>query len=266
MTGPVAAELYKLLVCDEGSFFVSHRDTEKTDGMFATLVVVLPSDYTGGELLVRHQGREVRFDLRCSDPAQAAFAAFYADCVHEVLPVTSGCRLTLIYTLSRQEPGERPRPPSYANEGDQLTALLRHWAEDEDRAADRPDKLIFPLEHAYSQAGLSFDALKGADAARAATLLAATQAADCELHLALLSIDESGSAEYTGRHRSYRCGRSDGTDGFEVLEVIDRSETLSDWRRPDGAGEPYRVRRECRRSSYRCYRLDRKTVLRQARP
>ena len=232
--GPVAAELYKLLVYDEGSFFVSHRDTEKMDGMFATLVVVLPSHYTGGELLVRHQGREVVFDLRCSDPSQAAFAAFYADCVHEVLPVTSGCRLTLIYTLSRQEPGDLPRPPSYAIEGEQLTALLRHWAEDEDRTDGRPDKLIFPLEHAYSQASLSFDALKGADAARAATLLAPAQAADCDLYLALLSLDESGSAEYTGNYRTYRRGRSDDADGFEVLEVIDRSETLSDWRRPDG--------------------------------
>ena len=148
VTGPVAAELYKLLVYDEGSFFVSHRDTEKRDGMFATLVVVLHSHYTGGELLVRHQGREVRFDLRCPDPSQVAFAAFYADCVHEVLPVTSGCRLTLIYTLSRQEPGDRPSPPNYATEGDQLTALLRHWAEAEDRTQGRPDKLIFPLEHA----------------------------------------------------------------------------------------------------------------------
>src|SRR5215472_18195117 len=39
---PVAAKLYKLLVYDEGSFFVSHRDTEKATGMFATLVIVLP--------------------------------------------------------------------------------------------------------------------------------------------------------------------------------------------------------------------------------
>jgi hypothetical protein len=198
VTGSVAAELYKPLVYDEGSFFVSHRDTEKMDGMFATLVVVLPSHYTGGDLLLRHQDREVVFDLHCPDPSQAAFAAFYADCVHEVLPVTSGCRLTLIYTLSRREPGDPPRPPSYAIEGEQLTALLRHWAEDDDRTDGRPDKLIFPLEHAYSQASLSFAALKGADAARAATLLAAAQAADCDLYLALLSLDESRSAEYAG--------------------------------------------------------------------
>jgi len=37
---PIAAQLYKLLIYDQGSFFVSHRDTEKAPGMFATLVVV----------------------------------------------------------------------------------------------------------------------------------------------------------------------------------------------------------------------------------
>jgi len=62
---PIAAELYKLLIYDQGSFFVSHRDTEKSPGMFATLVIVLPSISAGGELIIRHKGREVRLDLRC---------------------------------------------------------------------------------------------------------------------------------------------------------------------------------------------------------
>src|SRR6266404_1680826 len=39
----VCAELYKLLVYDPGGFFLAHRDTEKTAGMFGTLVVGLPS-------------------------------------------------------------------------------------------------------------------------------------------------------------------------------------------------------------------------------
>jgi predicted 2-oxoglutarate/Fe(II)-dependent dioxygenase YbiX len=96
---PIAAELYKLLVYDKGSFFVSHRDTEKAPGMFATPVIVPPSTSSGGELVVRHRGRDARLDLRCEDPSEAAFAAFYADCLHEVLPVTSGCRLALVYNL-----------------------------------------------------------------------------------------------------------------------------------------------------------------------
>ncbi len=45
----VEAQFYKLLVYEEGGFFVSHRDTEKAGGMFGTLVVSLPSAHAGGE-------------------------------------------------------------------------------------------------------------------------------------------------------------------------------------------------------------------------
>jgi len=54
VSDPVTAEFYKLLVYEPGSFFVGHRDTEKAPGMFATLLVVLPLSFEGGELLVRH--------------------------------------------------------------------------------------------------------------------------------------------------------------------------------------------------------------------
>jgi hypothetical protein len=124
---PIAADLYKLLVYDQGSFFVNHRETEKAPGMFATLVVVLPSISAGGDLVVRHNGREARLDLRCEDPSEAAFAAFYADCVHEVLPVTAGCRLTLVYSLLRRGKGPVPKPPSYADEQARAAALFQSW-------------------------------------------------------------------------------------------------------------------------------------------
>lgn len=237
VTGPVVADFYKLLVYDTGSFFVSHRDTEKAAGMFATLIIVLPSIYTGGALLVRHRDRDVRLDLGCSEPSEVAFAAFYADCVHEVLPITSGCRLTLIYTLRRQGRDRLPEPPHYDTEQACATALLRQWiAGKEAPDDDSPEKLIYPLEHAYTAAALSFEALKGADAAVAAVLVAAAPPADCDLHLALVSIEERGSAEHTGYDGSRRRRWADAEDeeDFEVGEVYDRRETLSDWRSPDG--------------------------------
>ena len=234
VTEPVQAEFYKLLVYDEGSFFASHRDTEKAPGMFATLVVVLPSTSTGGELLVRHKDREVRLDFHAPDPAEVAFAAFYTDCIHEVLPVTSGFRLALIYNLLRPGPGRLPKPPSYANQQAQIAALLQAWGADQSRSrTDAPEKLVVALEHAYTPAELGFGALKGADAAAATVLLAAAQAADCDLHLALISVEESGSAEHTGRYSSYRRWSEPDEDEFEEIEVFDRHVALSTWRRPD---------------------------------
>ncbi len=76
----VSAELYKLLVYDRGGFFLAHRDTEKADGMFGTLVVTLPSTYRGGALRIRHAGREVTVDTNTVDPSELSYVAFYADC------------------------------------------------------------------------------------------------------------------------------------------------------------------------------------------
>ncbi|MBM4258015.1 MAG: 2OG-Fe(II) oxygenase [Deltaproteobacteria bacterium] len=242
VTEPVVADFYKLLVYDTDSFFVNHRDTEKAAGMFATLLIVLPSIYTGGALLVRHRDREVRLELNCTEVSQVAFAAFYADCVHEVLPLTSGYRLVLVYNLRRQGRGQLPHAPDYDTEQAEVTALLRQWSAGKEAADDdAPAKVLYPLEHAYTPAELAFAALKGADAAAAAVLVAAASAADCDLHLALVTIGESGSAEYTGysgsRRRRWAADDEDEEDDedFEIGEVHDRTETLSDWRHPDGS-------------------------------
>ncbi|MDQ4059916.1 MAG: 2OG-Fe(II) oxygenase, partial [Pseudomonadota bacterium] len=190
--------------------------------------------------VVRHKGREVRLDLRCEDPSEMAFAAFYADCVHEVLPVTSGCRLALVYNLLRRGKGPRPQPPSYEGEQVRAAALLQAWAAGKSSPDDdTPEKLIYPLEHAYTPAELGFDALKGADAAVAGVLAAAARQSGCDLHLALVSIEESGPAEHTG---GYGWGRRRWSepeeDEFEVVEVSERYVTLSEWRRPDGSPSP----------------------------
>src|SRR5215468_7785344 len=232
----VSAEFYKLLIYDKGSFFVSHRDTEKVPGMFATLVLALPSLSSGGELVVRHKEREVRLDLANDDPSVMSFAAFYADCVHQVLPITAGCRATLIYNLIRKGKSGALRPPSYEAETARAKALLEEWGNRKTAPEDGvPEKVVYPLEHAYSAAELNFANLKGVDAAVAALLKSAAPQAACDLHLALVSIEESGSALPTGQYRSRYRGYDDDNDDdeFEVQEVIDRSELLTEWRRAD---------------------------------
>lgn len=107
-----------------------------------------------------------------------------------------------------------------------------------------PDKLVYPLEHAYTPAELAFDTLKNADAAAAGVLIRAADEADCDLYLALVSIEETGTAEYAGyasrrRSRRYRDRDEDDEGGydddFEIGEIIERTLTISDWRQPDGS-------------------------------
>jgi hypothetical protein len=71
--------------------------------MFGSLVVVFPTPHEGGALVFRHRGEEWTFDssavLSAARPASIAYAAFFSDVEHEVLPVTSGHRVTLTYNL-----------------------------------------------------------------------------------------------------------------------------------------------------------------------
>lgn len=88
----ISSELYKLLVYEEGNHFKTHKDTLRSEKHFATLLVFLPSEYEGGDLVVRHMGRECRFNfsMRKDQPLHCRYVAFFTDCEHEVEPVTSG--------------------------------------------------------------------------------------------------------------------------------------------------------------------------------
>ncbi|MGB5833959.1 MAG: 2OG-Fe(II) oxygenase [Thiohalocapsa sp.] len=228
VSGHVEAELYKLLVYDTGSFFVSHRDSEKAPGMFATLVLILPSQYSGGELVIRHKGHEVSLDLQRDEPSEVAFAAFYADCRHEVKPIESGCRLALVFNLLRPNGGPLPVAPDHDAEQSALAGLLRRWGVAQ-AADDMPRKLIYPLEHSYTEAELGFSALKGADAAVAGVVLGAARESDCDLCLALVSITDSGWADYAG-------GGYWGDDDadYEIGEIEETSQEVRHWRLPGG--------------------------------
>jgi hypothetical protein len=236
----VSAELYKLLVYDPGGFFKAHRDTEKAGGMFATLIVVLPSAHRGGELVIRHAGREVVVNLSTDEISDLKFAAFYADCEHEVRPVIEGHRVCLVYNLIQVPGGKTEEPlnaPLYASEIEAAGELLKEAFE-----MGAPAKLAWLLEHHYSPAGLSFAGLKGEDAALAKVLCAAAERAGCAVHLGIVHIEESGPAEPEygpgrGYGRGRRWGRYDdeeeedvSSDSFEVIEVSDGSQHIDEWR------------------------------------
>ena len=239
----VTAEFYKLLVYDAGGFFKAHRDTEKAGGMFGTLVVVLPSAHRGGELVIRHAGREVTVDLSTPEVSELRFAAFYADCEHEVRPITAGHRVCLIYNLIQPRTAKADPPltaPLYDSEtGAAARLLAKAFA-----AAGAPAKLAWLLEHQYSPAGLSFAGLKGEDAALAKVLRAAAEQAGCAVHLGLVHIEETGAAQphYDddygyGRRRRWHSSEDEdeeadadaSSSSFEVIEVGDGSRFIDQW-------------------------------------
>ncbi len=231
----VSAKLYKLLVYETGGLFRSHRDTEKADGMFGTLVVVLPSAHVGGELIIRHGTREVSVNLSSPEVSELTFAAFYADCEHEVKPITHGNRVCLTYNLSLVEKDKnkdtdtRQRAVVTAPVNDREVAAAAEILKATFRKAGAPTKLAWLLEHQYSAAGLSFAGLKGQDAARVQVLRRAAEWAGCAAHLGVVHIEETGPAEphfdmygYGGWHS----GRQDD-DASDEDEVLDEQEEVA---------------------------------------
>jgi predicted 2-oxoglutarate/Fe(II)-dependent dioxygenase YbiX len=97
----VEAKLYKLLIYFENGHFVKHRDTEKEKGMFATMIIQLPCEegYEGGELVVHHNGRRQYFDMRSGCQSDLSAVLLYADCEHELKPVSRGHRVVLAYNV-----------------------------------------------------------------------------------------------------------------------------------------------------------------------
>ena len=229
----VSAEFYKMLVYDKGGFFVPHRDTEKTDGMFGTMVIVLPSRHTGGELTIQHLQEEVLVDMSNLEIDEIGYAAFFADCKHTVSPILEGHRICLVYNLVQNKTAsESLQAPDFSVEVEAAAKMLSDHFEHE----DSQPKVAWLLEHQYSSSGLSFSGLKGADAGRASILLKSARQIDCEVHLGIVHIEESGAAEmdyqpYQGRRGWYRheddCGIE--SDDFEIVDICDLNHWIDGW-------------------------------------
>lgn len=231
------ARLYKLLIYPTGGFFAAHRDTEKVDGMVATLTISLPTRGEGGEIVVRHGERETVIDMRAAEPSELAFAAFYADCRHETRPVRAGHRLSLVYNLCvLPNDSKTPRrAPDHAAEVDATVDCLVEW-----RDAGDTDKLVWLLEHDYSAAGLSFDTLKNADDAVGRVLVAAAQRADCVSHAAIVHVVEEGEANYaSGGYVESRHWREPDVADMEIAALYSSRQWLDGWIGPGGERPPF---------------------------
>jgi predicted 2-oxoglutarate/Fe(II)-dependent dioxygenase YbiX len=230
----VEAELYKLLVYDTGSFFLPHRDSEKSAGMFGTLVVVLPSPHKGGELIIRHAGKEQILDLSNTESSELTFGAFYADCEHEVRPVTQGYRVCLVYNLIQKQAKDTSSDLTAPNY-DQIISEVADIFTKSFTQDNSPAKIAWLLEHQYSQAELSFSTLKNADAAIGKVLSEAALKANCAIYLGIVHIEESGSAEpdydHYSRRSRWRYDEDDchPSDNFEVVEVCDSEQYIDGW-------------------------------------
>lgn len=252
------AEFHSMLVYARGQFFVPHQDSEKADAMIGSLVVTLPSPFTGGALVVEHGGETATYR---SSKKSLSFVAFYADCRHQVKPVRSGYRIVLTYNLLLQgDTATAAMVEAVPEVIDELARCLdEHFitplpSPRGPGVTDPPNRLVYLLDHEYTPSGLSWSRLKGSDAKRAARLQAAATRADCEIVLALADIRETWSCFEPEPIARWSAGRRHGrwddqvddedawtgevdateTDGYQLEELVDWSITLDSWADPSG--------------------------------
>lgn len=261
----LSAEWHSMLVYAPGQFFVTHQDSEKDDAMVGSLVVTLPSSFTGGALVVDHGSERATYR---SSKKSLSFVAFYADCRHQIRPVTSGYRVVLTYNLLLR--GNPTTGATSAAPPETVEALTRCLEEHfttppppprfpgTGRAAP-PNRLVYLLDHEYTARSLGWSHLKGDDTHRAAVLRGAAERANCDVVLALADVHETWSASepdwdgpWSGRSRSHWDGdREDDDfdedrwaprgarptvdgDDYELEELVDWGIILDAWVTPSG--------------------------------
>lgn len=247
--GKLTAELHNLLIYEPGQFFSNHQDSEKSDDMVATMVVLLPCAYKGGSLVIDQQGDKKTFRAKTSSTRGLRVVAFYADCHHEVKKVTQGYRIALTYNLVFKASGHLKQSPS--NPG--LTQAINQYfaAKSDIREGYRrnhPRWLVYLLDHQYSRKGLDWLQLKGLDRTRTAQLLAAAEHLDLNVHLALSELHETWQTEeeYSddwGYH-SFDDDDEDDDEDYEnesqtggdvnLVDLIDEDYSLAHWMSSDG--------------------------------
>jgi hypothetical protein len=204
--------------------------------MFGTLVIQLLSDYSGGELAISHGGKEEVFDFSgMKGCVNYHYAAFYADCQHEIKTVTEGYRLCLIYNLLYTGTGSTPVPADNLALINRIVVAMMQWNEEATNCRG-PEIMAYLLEHMYCEASLSFKCLKNIDRAVGDVLLNAHQQVDFDLYLAHVSISQTWGAmcHHSGYGRCYY----DSDPEYEVDELYDEDVSATTFVTPNDQKVP----------------------------
>jgi hypothetical protein len=240
--------LHNLLIYERGQFFDYHQDSEKINGMVATLIVVLPSSHSGGTLIIDNQGEKKEFKSSQFPLDKLTFIVFYADCHHAITELKSGYRLALTYNLILENKANKNVLFNEQQSYNVLIHRLRHYFqghvdantnEDSHVTALKPKQLVYLLDHNYTEKGLNWSLLKNGDRLRADAIKAAAKALDLEIYLTLADVQETWDClsdydpYYRKRNRYYHEDEKEDDEQNEEdvtpTDIINSETTLKYW-------------------------------------
>ncbi|TEB31950.1 hypothetical protein FA13DRAFT_1584402, partial [Coprinellus micaceus] len=215
-TKRLRCELYKLLL------YQPSGHTLKSNGMFATIIIVLPSLFGGAEVHVSHAGQTKVLDISEYSAFSTSILAWYIDVMHEVKPVTSGYRLALSYNLIHTSPNmPQPALPKHSMISTPLGQCLQKWKNGGFARMPDPPLAAYVLDHQYSANNLEKgqEGLKGKDTQLVAQLLLLAESLSFIVGIANLTRKVTGSADDGGyNHSRYNKRRRYGHCAYDSLE------------------------------------------------
>ncbi|KAI7946478.1 hypothetical protein MJO29_011005 [Puccinia striiformis f. sp. tritici] len=239
--GWIRSDFIKMVIYEKGAMLRPNTDinsTERTRGMFGTLIICLPSAHSGGEVLVKHRGESMI--LGRSDATQS-FACWYSDVSsHEVLPVQSGYRCVLTYNLAVMPGGTQPTASALDLEKVPLQSALQRWLRDlaDSNATDTPSNLYLGLDGEYKtkKATISFETLKARDFARAHALRGLSRELPFVTFLAVLEKQDYGQVHRERKPKWNDCDTDSDSeaDHHDIAEMDESTCIVKSLRALDG--------------------------------
>ena len=177
--------------------------------MFATIIIVLPTTHTGGEVRVVHGGEEKTFDYASTSQFNTSVLAWYADILHEVKPITSGHRLALSYNLIQPNWTPATLPSPGLSTKLKLGKIFSDWSKGV--FGTPPSFVCYLLKHEYDMTYLwrGVDSLNAVDVRKIAQIKQAAEGlgicfglGQLALHIVAEDDDDDYGDDY-GYGRSY---------------------------------------------------------------
>lgn len=143
---------YKMLIYEEGFFFKDHKDTIRSEDHIATVVLLLPSEFTGGDLVLKFSNdNHFKFNKKNfvnDDCTTMSFVAFPTETLHCVEPIQSGVRACITFNVFSNKKIIPESIPLYHQCKKQLVEAIWNVFSN----SCRP--VVFKLSHQYSPSTL----------------------------------------------------------------------------------------------------------------
>lgn len=143
----------------------SRTRIQKRKRVIGTLIVCLPSQHEGGDAVLSFGSQVNRFSTAPTSKFDLISISWFSDVTHEVTKLTAGYRLVLTYKLSIVTDASLSAS-TILEKTERLKSQLSRWKP----RSSHSDRIMYPLDHLYTETSLCLANLKGRDRAVAYSL------------------------------------------------------------------------------------------------